>query len=583
MKQFLKFTFASLTALFLFVFLWFLFFIVVGAASNKETRVFNDSVLKLELNYPIQERIDTDPSNPFQMLGMLEQNQLGLNEIIKQINYAKTDDRIKGIYLNVGFLQAGYATTAEIRDALKDFKESGKWIYSYGEIYTQKSYYLASVADKVFINPVGFIEFKGLNANVTFYKKALEKLGVKPEIIRHGKFKSAVEPFMLEQMSDANREQLKKEIDALWNELIEKVGEERELSKTELNEIANKKPFLNAKGAIANHIADEIAYKDEFLDAIREELNISENRKLRFISIETYATSKGKNIVSSGDYIAIIYAEGTIYGESSESYTISAEKLSKAIRRARESDRVKAIVLRINSPGGDALASDIIWREVDLARQVKPVIASMGDVAASGGYYIAAAADTIVARPNTITGSIGVFGLFFTAEELLNNKLGITSDNVKTNTYADFGSLNRSLSDAEREILQENIEDVYATFLSRVSDGRNMSIADVDSIGQGRVWSGSDAIKIGLVDELGGINRALEIAAEMAAIEVYKITEYPKQEKSLLFDALKSVKEDREAMIEKELGQEYIYYKQLKSIINNKGILAKMPYELVIE
>lgn len=582
MKQFFKFTFASLTALFLFVFLWFLFFIVVGSASGEETKVYNNSVLKLELSYPIQERLDKDPS-PFEMLSILEQNKLGLDEILAQIKYAKADDRISGIYLNVSFLQAGYATTAEIRDALKDFKESGKWIYSYAEIYTQKSYYLASVADKVFINPVGFIEFKGINANVTFYKKALEKLGIKPEIIRHGKFKSAVEPFMLEKMSEENKEQIKKEIDAIWSELLSNVSAERGLSEAELNETANKQPFFNAEDAVANKLADKIVYKDELLSEIDMKLELNEEGQANFISIETYANAKGKKATSSRNQIAIIYAEGTIYNTSSESYTIDAQKLSMAINAARTNDRIKAIVLRINSPGGDALASDIIWREVELARQTKPVIASMGDVAASGGYYIAAAADTIIARPNTITGSIGVFGLLFTTEELLNDKLGITSDNVKTNTYADFGSLNRSFTDAEKQILQNNVENTYATFLKRVSAGRNLTIAEVDSIGQGRVWAGTDAIEIGLVDLLGGIDLALEIAAEKAGIKEYRIRQYPKQEKNPFFDILKTVNEDREAFLKKQLGEEYIHYKKIRAILDNHGVLAKMPYELVIE
>jgi len=501
------------------------------------------------------------------------------------IHKAKTDENISGIYIEMGYLSAGFATLEEIRNALLDFKDSGKFITTYSEVYTQRAYYLASVSDDICIYPEGTIELKGLNSTVTFYTDALKKIGVEPQIIRHGKFKSAVEPFMLTEMSAANREQTELYIGSIWDEYLDNVAEDRELTNERLNEIINNFEIRSPKAALNLGLVDRLCYRDQLqnhLSTLMEETKYSE---VKFISLNKYQKVNYENARAKfkKDKIAVIYAQGEIRsGEGSETI-IGSERISKALRKAREDDKVKAIVLRVNSPGGSALASDVIWREAKLAQEVKPVIVSMGDVAASGGYYIACAADKIYALPSTITGSIGVFGILMSFEELYTEKIGLTFDQVKTNRFADLGNTTRPLTKEEYTIIQESVVDIYETFTSKVAEGRNMSQRNVDGIGQGRVWSGVNAMDINLIDEYGGLNDAIKGAAELAELEDYRVYELPEQ-KDPLQELLQGLEEDLQTKwMKHQLGEQYKYYKTIQDLQHLKGVQARMPYQFVID
>jgi protease-4 len=588
MKQFFKTLFASLIgsllALFIFIFIIIGIIGAVAALSgtDKEVEVKENSILVMKFDGPITDR---SSKNPFQNLGAIfsKEEAIGLDDILNNIEKAKEDENIKGIYIEITSVPAGIAMVEEIRTKLLEFKNTGKFILAYSEYYSQNAYYLASVADKIYLNPQGAIDFKGLSAELMFFKNALAKLEVEPQIIRHGKFKSAIEPFILDKMSDENREQTMTYIRAIWNHTVEGISKSRNISKEELNKIADEMLLQKAEDAVKYKLADQLAYKDEILEILKEKTEAKAVDKINSVSIADYTFAKeNKKKDFTKDKIAVIYALGEIDSGEGDDEKIGSERISKAIREARLDDKVKAIVLRVNSPGGSALASEVMWREVVLAKQAKPVIVSMGNVAASGGYYISCAADTIVAEPNTITGSIGVFGVLFNAQGFMNNKIGVTIDTVKTNMHADIGSIYRPLTASERDIIQKSVEHVYDVFITRVAEGRKLTKEQVDEIGQGRVWSGIDAKRIGLVDVLGGLETAIEIAAQKAGLENYKLVSLPKQKNPIdeLFSNGTSGVE--EAMIKYFLGENAKYYMTLDRLKRYSGIQARMPYEIEI-
>jgi protease-4 len=477
------------------------------------------------------------------------------------------------------------ATVEEIRNTLIAFKDNcDKPIYAYSDVYGQKAYYLASVADKIVVHPLGSVDFRGLGGERMFFKNALEKIGVEAQVIRHGKFKAAVEPFILEKMSDENREQSMVYLTSLWNQMLKGISKERNISIEQLNKLADQvMTFEKGEKVVESGLVDAAKYKDEVLDDLREITGTKAKKGIPIIGVKDYAKASVKTGKSkfSRNKIAVIYASGDI-GVSLGGEGIDGDKLSREIRKVRQDSTYKAIVLRINSPGGDAFASDVILREVKLAAEEKTVIASFGDVAASGGYYIACAADKIVASPNTITGSIGVFGMIPNAGELLNKKLGITTDVVTTNKNSNLVSVSRPLSNYERKLLQENVEVTYDIFVSHVASGRDMEKTAVDEIGQGRVWSGENALEIGLIDKFGGLKESIELAAEIAGLEDYRTVSLPNLPDP--FEELFKTGSNnvRAWWLKNELGENYKYYKQFKDISKLNGVYTRMPYDIEI-
>ncbi len=549
---------------------------------DEVSTVKTNSVLKLDLEGQILDREKENPFKEFGDLGPLTtEGAYGLNVLIDKIQKAKTDDKIKGIYLYSKHLEAGFATAQELRNALEDFKKSGKFIYSYAEFYGQKEYYLASVANKVFLNPQGDLDWKGLSMSIMFFKNAFEKLGVEVQVFRHGKFKSAVEPFLLDKMSASNRLQSETFLNSIWATMLENISKDRKTSVEDLNRMANNLEIRFPEDAVGK-LVDAAIYEDEVLTEIKKKVGVAEKDKLNLVSIDKYDPKDKKAEGKDVKKIAVIYASGSINSGNGGDDEIGSDALAKTIKDARLDDKIKAIVLRVNSPGGSALASDVIWREVVLAKKAKPVIVSMGNLAASGGYYISCAADRIFAQPNTITGSIGVFGMIPNVQKALDQKLGITVDTVNTNLHSDVGGPLRGVSASEYDYIQGGVERVYDVFTKRVAEGRKMSQADVDSIGQGRVWTGADALKINLVDEMGGLNDALAYAAKKAKVTDYKIVELPKQKSP--FDFLTKKENELEArFIKKNLGISYTFFKQLQKLVNIQGIQARLPFEMLIQ
>lgn len=566
--------------------------IVIGVISSainddSKTSVKANSILHVRLDGPIIER---EPQNEFAKLtGFSEDRKLGLDAIVTSIQRAKDDKSIKGIFLETQNVDAGMASVEEIRAALIDFKKSGKFIYAYGEAYSQKGYYLSSVADQVFLNPQGGMDFKGIGAQIMFYKKMLEKLNINVQIFRHGKFKSAVEPFDLEKMSEANRLQTMTYIGALWNHMLVGISSERGIDINTLNNLATNLTIRNAEDAVTNKLADKTLYYDQVVEELKKKAGIDKKGKLELVTISKYRDSKEdkEDEVPSRNKIAVIYAVGSIESGQGDDETIGSDRIAAAIREAREDSSVKAVVLRVNSPGGSALASDVIWREVILTKAAKPVVVSMGDVAASGGYYISCGADVIVAEPNTITGSIGVFGLIPEAGTMLSENIGITIDTLNTNKNAGIGSIYRPVSALEGEVIQQGVEDVYLTFITRVAEGRGMTTAEVDSIGQGRVWAGTDALRIGLVDTLGSLTDAIAIAARKAKLgSDYRIRKLPAM-KDPFADFLKGKEEEAtQAFVAQQLSifkDQYFVFRRSQILLNSHGVQARMPYDFIIE
>jgi protease-4 len=596
MKEFFKYVLASMVG-FIFV---ALIVIVIGAAfifgliassTDKSVSVDKNSVLYIQLNKEIPERTPNNPLADVPFLGLGDDKVIGLNDILANIKKAKTDDNIKGIYLDESNLMAGEATTEEIRNALIDFKKSGKFIIAYGEIYTQSFYYLASVADKVYLNPKGMLEFHGFSSQITFLKGALDKLGIQAQIIRVGTYKSAVEPLILTKMSDANRLQVTSYMGSLYDHFLTGISQSRGINKDTLFNYANQLRIRFPEDAMKYKMVDGLKYKDEVLDELKKRTGISSKKSIHTVDIIDYTKSDDNSDddnsdddkSSSKNKIAIIYASGDINGGDGDDENIGSETLSKALRKARLDDHVKAVVLRVNSPGGSSLASAVIWREVMLTHKVKPIIVSMGDYAASGGYYISCAADSIIAEPNTVTGSIGIFAILPNMQKFFNDKLGITFDGVKTGKFADLGDISRPLTPEEQAILQNQVNRGYDDFTKAVADGRHKTQAYINSIGQGRVWTGAQALKLGLVDRLGNINDAIVSAAKKARVENYQLVSYPEQ-KSIFNKVGQNFNvQMRTNAIKSELGENYRYYEEIKGVTQMmRTPQMRLPYDVEV-
>ncbi|WP_179413561.1 signal peptide peptidase SppA [Mucilaginibacter sp. E4BP6] len=592
MKQFFKYVLATIVGL---VFTSIIIVIIgiaiiASASSDKGSHVDANSVLHISFNGNIPERTPNNPLAGLSFLGLDDNKDVGLNDILADIKKAKTDDNIKGIFLDESYIESQQATVEEIRNALIDFKKSGKFIIAYAEVYTQSFYYLASVADKVYINPKGIFEFKGFSSQITFLKGALDKLGIEAQIIKVGTYKSAVEPLFLTKMSDANRLQVTSYLGSLYDHFLTNIGKSRNISKDSLFNYANNLSIQFPEDALKYKLVDGLKYKDEILDELKDRTGTEKKSTVPSIELKDYTKSDADKDDDSNDKnsssknrIAIIYASGEINGGDGDDNTIGSERISKALRKARLDNKIKAVVLRVNSPGGSSLASDVIWREVMLTKKAKPIIVSMGDLAASGGYYISCAADSIFAEPNTITGSIGIFAILPNMQKLFNDKLGITFDGVTTGKYADLGDISKPLSPDERAILQNQVNHGYDDFTKAVAAGRHKTQAYINSIGQGRVWTGAQAIKIGLVDRLGNINDAINSAAKMAKLSDYKLIEYPEQKSFLDKFGSNFNVEMKTRAIKSELGDNYKYYEQIKGVTQMmRTPQTRLPYDIMI-
>ncbi|WP_300026095.1 signal peptide peptidase SppA [uncultured Maribacter sp.] len=566
------------------MFVMFLIFVSLVSSGEDTVTVKDNSILELQLQRQISDYTGNNELDPF--AGIFNESQ-GLDEIIQAIEVAKNDDRIKGISINNNFIMAGLAQTQAIRRSLEDFKAEGKFIYAYADFFMQRDYYLASVADSIFINPVGVLDFKGLSTEVLYYKELQEKSGIKMEVIRHGKYKSAVEPYLENNMSEANRSQLTSLLQSLWNSMIVDISKTRSISESDLNVIADTLGGRTPEYAKRSGLIDDVVFYDEYEGKLANALMLKKDEDINYSKLDDYVKYSNKKKLKSGDAkIAIVFAQGEIlYGEGGPNI-IGQGIINEALIKAREDDNVKAIVLRVNSPGGSALTSDIIWREVELAKKVKPVIVSMGNVAASGGYYIAAGANKIFAEPTTITGSIGVFGTVPNMTELADN-VGINAEQVGTNKNAVEYSLFEPMQESFKNQVQESIEETYRTFLQRVSEGRNMSMAQVDSVAQGRVWSGTEALQVGLVDELGNLDDAIDAAAEMAELSSYGIKKFPKYKSGFerfMEDLEGASMQVKQNLLKDEIGDDaYKVLKELQSFKEQKGIQARMPFVLDIK
>ena len=597
MREFFKFMFASMVGmlltgilliiLFFMTFMWVVSDPAAFFGTKQEVEVDPHSVVKITFPDPIIDRGSKNPFENFSVLDFSSNREMGLNDILENLEKAKEDANIDGIFLNFSGFPGRIATLEEVRNALIDFKSSDKFIIAYSDGYSQGGYYLASVADEIYLNPTGDLEFKGLGAEIMFLKGTLDKLEIEAQIIRGtgNKFKSAVEPFMYEKMSEANREQTEKYLFSLWDHMLENIAESRGLPEDDLRQLADTLGVRTAADAVKYGLIDGAVYLDQVHDLFREKLSLDDDEDLPFIKFKKYFNAPdvlGEDEDKAWkikDKVAVIYAYGDIQMGSGSYNTIGSKNIPEALREARTDDAVKAIVLRVNSPGGSALASEIIWREVFLAKEAKPLIVSMGDYAASGGYYIACVADKIYAMPNTLTGSIGVFGVIPNMGNFFKNKLGITFDGAKTSQHADFFTTTRAMTDDEYDIIQQGIDTIYNTFLTRVAEGRGKTTQEVDDIGQGRVWSGVDALGLGLVDELGGLEDAIAYAAEQADLDQYRLLELPEQ-KDPFEEFLKEMSGEAtvQAMLKETLGEDYAIIEYLKKIRSMKGLQTRLPF-----
>jgi len=586
MRDFFKFMLASMLGFILIGLI--IFFISLGLliglmsyVEQQEVLVQENTVIRIDLKDPVPERTPKEDMLSGIATGSFK-TILGLNDILSNISDAKEDDNIKGIILNVNIVPTGISTLEEIRKALLDFKESGKFVLCYGEYMTQAGYYIGSVADEVYLHPGGFIDFKGLNANVMFIKGLLDKLDINMQIVRHGKFKSAVEPLMQKEMSPANREQYATFINAIWGSMLDQISLTRGLSVNELNSIADGLQSYDADEALNKGLVDDIVDRSGYRKVLKKKMNVEDLDEINIISLNQYSRVM-KTFSLSKDKIAVIYATGSIGSGMGSNKEIGADKFAETIAKVTGDESVKAVVLRVNSPGGDALASDIIWRELDLLNVKKPVIISMGDVAASGGYWISCASDKILANSTTLTGSIGVFGVIPDFGLFMENKLGITYDRVATNEHSGFPAIMRPLDSFEQQVLQNKVEKVYDLFLLRVSNNRDMTEEEVDKIGEGRIWRGVDALEIGLIDAHGGLTASINLAAEIAGLEDYRVIELP-----VLKDPLVQMFEDMSegvytTALKSELGPFYHDYTQIQSVLKWEGVQARLPYQLYID
>ena len=579
---------ATIVGIFIFCMIFFFGIIIIGAiagSGDDTVSVKKNSVIELDLS---KVSLDYAGKTNYKDFNYFEAHHDGVTDILNAIEAAKTDEKIKGISILNNQSQLGLAQSKAVRDKLEEFKKSGKFVYAYANYYTQGEYYLNSVADQLYLNPMGEVDFKGLSSEIIYMKDLQEKSGVKMEVIRHGKYKSAVEPFLAQEMSPENREQMTVLLNSVWNTIVADISKSRKLSVAQLNAIANTLGARTPELALANKLVDKVAYEDEYHDMIRAKLKVDKKEKYDIVSITDYAKKASSTVedYSKNDIIAVIYAQGEIAGGEGDVNVIGEGSIKRSLQEAREDKDVKAIVLRVNSPGGSALTSELIWREIEITKKVKPVVVSMGNYAASGGYYIAANADRIFAEPNTITGSIGVFGMLPNMNQLGKN-IGINAEQVKTHENASGYSVFEPIDENFKGFVLESIEKTYATFLKRVADGRKMTTAQVDAIAQGRVWTGVDAHKLGLVDEIGGLDAAIKYAAKLGKTSSYRTENYPEYEKSfedLLanFTGMAMFK-TKEQLLKEQLGEEgFQMLEQIKRVKSRKGIQAIMPYEIQI-
>jgi len=584
MKSFLKYTLATITGI---IIVSILFFVIMLASlstmiisGEKPVSISENSILVLKAGATIPDQGNTNPYAGFDIINMTITPLPGLNDILNNIKKASTDDKIKGILIENGLLASGWATTEEIREALEKFRAGGKFVIAYADyVLLQECYYLSTAADKIYINPSSTLDFKGLSGEIMFYKKALEKLGVEVQVTRHGKFKGAVEPYILDKLSKENRQQIESYVGSIWSHVVENISKSRGIAPEKLNLLADNLTGYLASGAYENGLVDGLIYRDALIDTLKIRSGLTTDDKIALVPMHRYTNVPDtKKTVSAKNKIAVIYASGTIVMGKGGENNIGGDSYSELIRKQRKDTTVKAIVLRVNSPGGNAIASDIMWRELELASKVKPVVISMGNYAASGGYFISAPGTKIFASPTTITGSIGVFGLIPNAGKLMNQKLGISTETVNTNKNSDFPSIYRPMEIYEKEVMQLSIEKVYSDFVSKVSSGRKMSFAAVDSIGQGRVWSGTDAKRIGLVDETGGLRASVEEAAKLAGLETYSLRELPVAEDPFTRILSQLSGEIRMRILKNELGEFKNLFDEIREIKDLSGIQARLPY-----
>lgn len=590
MKDFLKFTLATITGIIVssvvLFFISILVFFSMVSSSESETQVRKNSIMMLDLNGTLAER---SQDNPFDLFMGDDNKTYGLDDVLSSIKKAKENDDIKGIYIEAASLDAGFASREEIRNALKDFKESGKFIVAYGDNYSQGLYYLSSVADKVLLNPQGMVEWKGLAATPMFFKDLLAKIGVEMQIFKVGTYKSAVEPFISTEMSPANREQIDAYLTSIWGQVTNDVAKSRKVSVDSLNAIADRMlMFYPAEKSVEYGLVDTLIYKNDVRDYLKAMIGIDKDDRMPVLGLQDMINVK-KNVPKdkSGNIIAVYYAYGEIDSSTSSASPdgegIDSKKVIKDLRKLKDDEDVKAVVLRVNSPGGSAYGSEQIWYAVSELKKEKPVIVSMGDYAASGGYYISCNADTIVAEPTTLTGSIGIFGMFPNAKGLT-DKIGVNFDVVKTNKYADFGMLTRPMNDGEKGLMQMYVNNGYDLFLTRCSDGRGISKEDLDKIAQGRVWTGSKAKELGLVDELGGLDKALDIAIAKAGVDAYTVMNYP--EKESFFESLMNTNPGnyiKARMLKGTMGEIYQQFSALENFDKCDRVQARVPFELNIQ
>ncbi len=574
---FLRNLLATLVGLFIFTIL--IFFIISGIAASSETvpEVKANSILHLNLSGAVVEKAIDDPVREVLNNGP---KQISLLDLLAAIKHAKSNDNIKGIYLEPQFLMAGYASLQEIRDAILDFKTSGKFVYGYGEYLSEGDYYLMSAADSMYLNPEGSVEFNGLTANITFYKGLFEKLDIEPEIFRVGEYKSFVEPFIRKDMSEENREQYASLLNSLYDEYLKNVSATSSIAVSKLEETSDKMLVQSPEDAINYGLVHKIAYEDQMVRLLKKEMGLSEDDKLNMMSYSKYSKAAGNGKYSSNK-VAVIVAQGEIVmGEADEA--IGGDQFAREIKKARENNAIKAIVLRVNSPGGSLTASDQIWREIELTKGVKPIIASMGDVAASGGYFISMPCDTIVAQPNTITGSIGIFGMLFNFGDFMENKLGITTDRVSTGEFSDIMTVTRSLSEEERKIIQKQVESGYETFTTKAAQGRNMEVSELKKYAGGRVWSGQQAYERGLVDILGSLDDAVALAAKNAGVENdFQVRYYP-QQKPFIEKILSDLEEAEVKIFDATPAVLKPYMEKVKQLERIQGLQARLPGDLEV-
>ncbi len=584
MRSFFKYVLATITGIIISSII--LFFIVIGiigamvssVGTKSETITPSNAVLMINLDHTITEKTEPNPFEGLDVPGYSVNRSIGLNDILSRIKAAKEDANIKGIYLNVAGVNAGFPTAKAIREAIVDFKESGKFVLAFSDVMSQKGYYMNSVADEIYLNPQGSLDFRGLATSVMFFKEAMEKLGIDMQILKVGTYKSAVEPFMMNSMSEANKEQVNSYLGSIYNTFLQDISNSKKITVDSLKHIADGYLIREPEDAKKYGFVNGLLYKDEVLAKLRGKLGIDAKKDIPYVSILDYK-NKPEAGEAGASRVAVLYAYGEIVDGEGIDGQIGGDKISRELRDLRTDDRVKAIVLRVNSPGGSALASENIWREVDLTKKVKPVIVSMGDYAASGGYYISAAADSIFADPTTLTGSIGVFGMIPNMQKLFNDKLGIHFDAVKTAKFADMDvDMDRPLTEEEKSIIQGGVNKIYQVFMKRVADGRKIDVAYVDSIGQGRVWTGEQAVKLKLVDRVATLDEAVKAAAKKAKLDNYRVSEYPRAKEPFANLLSTSKEKIKMWMLQDEMGDYVKYLSEIKKITKQSGIQARIPY-----